>query len=242
MTYRDSFEKCPRCGVELVDARSARGCRACGGLWVEEPVLTEMIHEMLPPRPLGRLVLAVIDRTGAPIGCPTCGEAMDLTSIHEVVLDRCAKHGIWFDALELQTALQRVADPGRAPPLVDLDARRQVRPRPASPPPTPRPRFELSFLVETPGREPFEVRLHQEIVKIGRLRSSHVCIEGDDKVSRMHAVIEATSPAEVTLIDLGSAEGTFVNDQRVNKARLAAGDRIRMGATVIRPSILAAGS
>jgi hypothetical protein len=61
--YRDSFEKCPRCATELVDARSARGCRVCGGLWVEEQVFTEMILAMLPPRPLSRLVLAVIDRS-----------------------------------------------------------------------------------------------------------------------------------------------------------------------------------
>ena len=38
--------------------------------------------------------------------------------------------------------------------------------------------------------------LSQEIIKIGRLATSDVRLE-DDKVSRMHAVIEVTAPGEV---------------------------------------------
>ena len=43
--------------------------------------------------------------------------------------------------------------------------------------------------------------LSQEIIKIGRLATSDVRLE-DDKVSRMHAVIEVTAPGEVFIIDL----------------------------------------
>lgn len=236
--YRDSFEKCPRCGVALVDARSARGCPACGGLWVEEPVLTEMILKMLPPRPLSRLVLAVIDRSEAPIGCPTCGDAMESVSIHEVILDRCVKHGIWFDARELQDALRRVADPDRAPPLEDL-AEPPPRLPPAGSTTPPSGDVELVFQVHAPGRPPREVRVQQEIVKLGRVLSAHVRLD-DDKVSRVHAVIDVNGPDDVEVIDLGSTDGTRVNGELIQSQKLRSGDTIQLGSTLLHVTILRA--
>jgi hypothetical protein len=70
--------------------------------------------------------------------------------------------------------------------------------------------------------------LSQEIIKIGRLQTSDVRLE-DDKVSRMHAVIEVTAPGEVFIIDLGSATGTLVNGERVNKRKLQTGDQVQIG-------------
>ena len=57
--------------------------------------------------------------------------------------------------------------------------------------------------------------LSQDVVKIGKLKSSHLCLE-DDAVARMHAVIEV-SGSDVRVIDLGSSTGTVLNDQRVEK-------------------------
>jgi TonB family protein len=70
--------------------------------------------------------------------------------------------------------------------------------------------------------------LSQEIIKIGRLATSDVRLE-DDKVSRMHAVIEVTAPGEVFIIDLGSATGTLVNGEKVNKRKLQTGDQVQVG-------------
>ncbi len=70
--------------------------------------------------------------------------------------------------------------------------------------------------------------LSQEIIKIGRLQSSDIRLE-DDKVSRMHAVIEVTAPGEVFIIDLGSAAGTLVNGEKVNKRKLQTGDEVQVG-------------
>jgi len=56
--------------------------------------------------------------------------------------------------------------------------------------------------------------LTQDIIKVGKLPSSHLRIE-DDNVSRMHAVIEVTGPDEIFIIDLGSAAGTIVNGKKV---------------------------
>jgi TonB family protein len=74
--------------------------------------------------------------------------------------------------------------------------------------------------------------LAQDIIKVGKLPSSHLRIE-DENVSRMHAVIEVTSPEEVYIIDLGSAAGTVVNGKKVNKGKLQNGDEIVLGGTRI---------
>ncbi len=87
----------------------------------------------------------------------------------------------------------------------------------------------IVFRIREPGAEVREQRLSREVIKIGKLSSSHVCLK-DDKVSRIHAVIEITDDA-VHLIDLGSTEGTFVNGKKVNKASLKHGDQIRVGDT-----------
>lgn len=71
---------------------------------------------------------------------------------------------------------------------------------------------------------------HRDIIKIGRLSSAHLCIE-DERVSRIHAVIEVSGDGSVSIIDMGSVEGTFVNGKRVSKAPLAHGDAISMGDT-----------
>lgn len=74
--------------------------------------------------------------------------------------------------------------------------------------------------------------LSQDIIKVGKLPSSHLRIE-DENVSRMHAVIEVTGPDEIYIIDLGSAAGTVVNGKKVNKGRLQNGDEVTLGATRI---------
>jgi pSer/pThr/pTyr-binding forkhead associated (FHA) protein len=47
-------------------------------------------------------------------------------------------------------------------------------------------------------------------------------------VSRLHCRLTA-SDDQLEVVDLSSTNGTFVNDQRVDKARLATGDRLRIG-------------
>ena len=70
--------------------------------------------------------------------------------------------------------------------------------------------------------------LNQDVIKVGKLASSHLRID-DETVSRMHAVIEIAGPDGVSLIDLGSTRGTTVNGERITKARLQSGDEIMFG-------------
>lgn len=73
----------------------------------------------------------------------------------------------------------------------------------------------------------------RDIIKIGRLSSAHLCLD-DEKVSRIHSVIEVGADGSLSIIDMGSVEGTYVNGKRVNKGRIAFGDEIRVGGTTIR--------
>src|ERR1700733_3861577 len=71
---------------------------------------------------------------------------------------------------------------------------------------------------------------NRDIIKIGRLSSAHLSLE-DDRISRIHSVIQVSSDNQVSILDMGSTEGTFVNGKRVSKGALSHGDEITLGAT-----------
>jgi TonB family protein len=73
----------------------------------------------------------------------------------------------------------------------------------------------------------------RDIIKIGRLSSAHLVLD-DEKVSRIHSVIEVAADGSLSIIDMGSVEGTFVNGKRVNKGTLAFGDEVKVGNTTIK--------
>jgi hypothetical protein len=81
-----------------------------------------------------------------------------------------------------------------------------------------------------------EERLSLGVIKLGKVPSAHLKLD-DETVSRMHAIIEVNSPEDVSIIDLGSTKGTFVNGQKVNKAKLQSGDMIMVGETRIELAI-----
>lgn len=64
---------------------------------------------------------------------------------------------------------------------------------------------------------------------LGRSSSSSVVL-CDAEVSRDHARIDATEDGFV-VVDLGSRNGTFVNGQRVERALIRFGDKLRLGGT-----------
>ncbi len=90
-------------------------------------------------------------------------------------------------------------------------------------------KLALTFRMFQQGRLVGEQTLTQGVIKIGKVPSAHLRIE-DESVSRMHAIVEVTG-AEISLIDLGSTRGTFVNGQKINKAKLQSGDSITLGDT-----------
>ncbi len=83
------------------------------------------------------------------------------------------------------------------------------------------------------GKKQGAYLLDEPHVVIGRGRSAHISLDGNPIVSRQHAVIRQELDAHV-LEDLGGANGTFVNDQKISQVRLRVGDRITLGKHTLR--------
>jgi len=77
----------------------------------------------------------------------------------------------------------------------------------------------------------FPLRMGREII-IGRSSDLDMVLV-EDMVSRKHAKI-VTSNGEIYIQDMGSTNGTFVNGEKVQRARLAEGDRILVGTSIIK--------
>src|SRR6476469_1312139 len=81
-------------------------------------------------------------------------------------------------------------------------------------------------LVSSDGDQIFELKRGAALT-VGRALSSDVALL-DPTVSRRHASLVADESG-IELNDLGSSNGTFVNGERVEHARLAAGDVLTFG-------------
>ncbi len=87
--------------------------------------------------------------------------------------------------------------------------------------------------VQPDGAEPFEMPI-ANTATIGRTRENTVCLNSSPLVSRQHAMIRCHNGYQYQIIDLGSRNGTFVNDQRVVlPVGLKDGARIRIADTTL---------
>jgi adenylate cyclase len=81
--------------------------------------------------------------------------------------------------------------------------------------------------------DPFDVAIGNTAT-IGRTRENTVCLGFSPLVSRQHAIIRCHNGWQFQLIDLGSRNGTYVNDQRVvMPVTLTDGARIRIADNTI---------
>ena len=79
-----------------------------------------------------------------------------------------------------------------------------------------------------PSRDQLTFRLTPGTIKtVGRATRADFIVDAA-LVSRLHCRLTALDEA-VEVVDLSSTNGTFVNDKRVEKARLGSGDRLRVG-------------
>ena len=78
------------------------------------------------------------------------------------------------------------------------------------------------------ARDAWTFRLTPGAIKtVGRAARADFILDAA-LVSRLHCRLTATD-ANLEVVDLKSTNGTFVNDRRVERARLSAGDRLRLG-------------
>ncbi|MCU1488714.1 MAG: hypothetical protein JWM85_119 [Acidimicrobiaceae bacterium] len=117
--------------------------------------------------------------------------------------------------------LQRAAGAPQAEPLPAPGERQSER----------RPVFRLKVL-EPAERRGLIYELGREIT-MGRSPGCTVPLEDDTYASSLHARVFARD-GEAWLEDLGSTNGTHVNDRRIGApVRLRRGDRVRVGGTVL---------
>ena len=91
--------------------------------------------------------------------------------------------------------------------------------------------FALRFISGKYQGGEFPLHLNREIV-VGRSSDLDMVLV-EDMVSRKHAKISA-GEGQILIQDLGSTNGTFVNGEKIKKARLKEGDRILIGTSIIK--------
>ncbi len=107
-------------------------------------------------------------------------------------------------------------------------------------PPEPLPFRIRMTVVEGPhaGQE-FSFSQHDHFI-VGRSSQAHFRLASLDKhISRYHFMVEV-NPPQCLLLDLGSRNGTYVNDQKVRVTAIRNGDLIRAGQTKLQVVIEAA--
>ena len=73
-----------------------------------------------------------------------------------------------------------------------------------------------------------------KVITIGRSQECNIVVN-DEKVSRVHLQLVQDDNGNVSVVDLGSTNGTWVNDNRISgEMRLNQGDRIRVGNTFLQ--------
>ncbi len=193
-------------------------------------VLYELLTGSLPfaQRSLPKLIDAIYRGDKRPLSAvrPSLDPALDALVLRahargrdQALRERARRSGrLW------RRTRRRGSLPPRDPLLVAADA----TVRSGGPPAPARPSWDLVGARETsPGTT--EVHpLREESITIGRDRSCSIVL-GHPAVSRRHAIIIVTD-SSFLLEDLKSANGTFVNNTRVERASVKPGDVIRFGA------------
>lgn len=105
------------------------------------------------------------------------------------------------------------------------------QPMTSPPPANPAKTFALRFISGKYQGGEFPLPVEGEIV-IGRSSELDMVLV-EDMVSRRHAKITVTG-GQIFLQDLGSTNGSFVNGERIKRAKLNEGDRILVGTSIIK--------
>jgi Domain of unknown function (DUF4388)/FHA domain len=95
----------------------------------------------------------------------------------------------------------------------------------------PTPSFALRFISGKYQGGEFPLRMDREII-VGRSSELDMVLV-EDMVSRKHAKI-ATTADQIIIQDLGSTNGTFVNGEKIKRARLKEGDRVLIGTSILK--------
>lgn len=138
-----------------------------------------------------------------------------------LLLDLAHRVGIAFSAGD--PAVRLTEDAGVVAGAVEIDADRV-------PDAAPQTRGYVLRMIE--GVPPNGLYPLKATVSVGRNADQDVAL-ADPSVSRSHAILE-TDERGVTVRDLNSTNGTFVNGERIEQSLLKAGDAVAFGKTRMR--------
>lgn len=89
--------------------------------------------------------------------------------------------------------------------------------------------YQVAVKLYLSGKLQQEDLLKKDSITIGRATGNVIQLD-DERVSDLHAVIKVTKDNQLVLTDLGSDEGTFVGEDRVDmRVQLTPGTRVRVG-------------
>ncbi|WNG52833.1 DUF4388 domain-containing protein [Archangium minus] len=92
--------------------------------------------------------------------------------------------------------------------------------------------YALKFISGKYQGGEFPLKTEKQIV-IGRSSELDMVLV-EDMVSRKHARIVVNGAGQISIEDLGSTNGTFVNGEKVKQATLKEGDRILIGTSILK--------
>ncbi len=78
-----------------------------------------------------------------------------------------------------------------------------------------------------------ELQVGKKPVLIGRSKEASFRLT-DRMISRRHCIIKPTRDEYYEVEDVGSSNGTYVNEERISKKILVSGDKIRVGETIVK--------
>jgi len=122
---------------------------------------------------------------------------------------------------------ERVAEPMPAP----LSSQTIVLARPGDEPSPIDSTARAFLLVRTEGAALVRFDLGGALISIGRASDNDVIVD-DPEVSRHHCQLKLQHGA-YSFTDLGSRNGSWINDQQISEVALGPGDSIRIGSTDI---------
>lgn len=102
-------------------------------------------------------------------------------------------------------------------------------------------RYVPMWILQSPDVETVTFRVAPGTIKtVGRAPRADFIVDAA-LVSRLHCRLEVTDD-RIDVIDLASTNGTFVNGQRVDRARLRSGDLLQVGRLALKVEKISAGN